>query len=209
MLRESRHRSRSGDFEMVDLKNKAQSGILVCALFLCASASAQLYNEPVAKPQQGLDPILANVGVDQKLDSQVPLTARFRDENGQPVVLKQYFDKPVILTLVYYTCPMLCSEVLNGTASSLKPVKFDVGKEFNVVTISIDPKDTPGTARGKKKMMLARYGRHGADQGWHFLTKTFSSASWMLRRTRSAASPTRSRSTAITTIPRKGSTVWL
>jgi protein SCO1/2 len=60
--------------------------------------------------------------------------------------------------------------VLNGTASSLKPVKFDVGKEFNVVTISIDPKDTPGTATGKKKLMMVRYGRHGADQGWHFLT---------------------------------------
>ena len=139
-------------------------------LVLSASASAQLYSEPVAKPPQGLDPILTNVGVDQKLNNQIPLDAKFRDENGQPVELKKYFDKPVILTLVYYTCPMLCSEVLNGTASSLKPVKFDVGKEFNVVTISIDPKDTTGTAMGKKKMMMARYGRHGADQGWHFLT---------------------------------------
>lgn len=144
-------------------------GIALAAL-LSVTASAQLYREPVAKPPQGLDPILANVGVDQKLNSQVPLDARFRDENGQPVELKKYFDKPVILTLVYYTCPMLCSEVLNGTASSLKPVKFDIGKEFNVVTISIDPKDTTGTAMGKKKMMMARYGRHGADQGWHFLT---------------------------------------
>jgi len=153
-----------------DLKNKVQFGILVSVLLLCASASAQLYSEPVAKPPQGLDPILTNVGVDQKLNNQVPLEAKFRDENGQPVELKKYFDKPVILTLVYYTCPMLCSEVLNGTASSLKPVKFDVGKEFNVVTISIDPKDTPGTAMGKKKLMVSKYGRHGADQGWHFLT---------------------------------------
>jgi protein SCO1/2 len=155
---------------MVDLKSKVQFGLLAPLLLASACASAQLYSEPVAKPPQGLDPILTNVGVDQKLNSQVPLDTRFRDENGQPVVLKQYFDKPVVLTLVYYTCPMLCSEVLNGTASSLKPVKFDVGKEFNVVTISIDPKDTPGTAMGKKKMMMARYGRHGADQGWHFLT---------------------------------------
>jgi protein SCO1 len=152
-----------------ELKKGIQLGIATL-LLLCASASAQLYNEPVAKPPQGLAPILTNVGVDQKLNSQIPLDASFRDENGQPVVLKQYFNKPVILTLVYYTCPMLCSEVLNGTASSLKPVKFDVGKEFNVVTISIDPKDTPGTAMGKKKMMMARYGRHGAEQGWHFLT---------------------------------------
>lgn len=151
------------------MKNKIQFGIAVL-LLLCASASAQLYSEPVAKPPQGLDPILTNVGVDQKLNNQVPLGAKFRDENGQPVELKKYFDKPVILTLVYYTCPMLCSEVLNGTASSLKPVKFEVGKEFNVVTISIDPKDTPGTAMGKKKMMVTRYGRHGAEQGWHFLT---------------------------------------
>lgn len=152
------------------MKNKVQFGILVCALLLCAGASAQLYHEPVAKPPQGLDPILTNVGVDQKLNNQVPLEAKFRDENGQPVELKKYFDKPVILTLVYYTCPMLCSEVLSGTASSLKPVKFDVGKEFNVVTISIDPKDTTGAALGKKKLMVAKYGRHGADQGWHFLT---------------------------------------
>jgi protein SCO1/2 len=157
-----------------DLKNKIQFGLVaevsLAALLLCATASGQLYNEPVAKPPQGLDPILAHVGVDQKLNSQVPLDSKFRDENGQPVELKKYFDKPVILTLVYYTCPMLCSEVLNGTASSLKPVKFDVGKEFNVVTISIDPKDTSGTAMGKKKLMVAKYGRHGADQGWHFLT---------------------------------------
>jgi len=152
------------------MKKLNQFGALAILLMACASASAQLYSEPQAKPPQGLDPILTNVGVDQKLNSQVPLEAKFRDEIGQPVVLKQYFDKPVILTLVYYTCPMLCSEVLKGTASSLKPVKFDVGKEFNVVTISIDPKDTPGTALGKKKMMLARYGRHGAEQGWHFLT---------------------------------------
>src|SRR5205814_10163310 len=108
------------------MKRKAQFGIVFAMLVLCASASAQLYSEPVAKPPQGLDPILTNVGVDQKLNNQVPLNARFRDENGQPVELKKYFDKPVILTLVYYTCPMLCSEVLNGTAASLKPVKFDM-----------------------------------------------------------------------------------
>src|SRR3954471_12276684 len=152
------------------MKKLNQFGALAILLMACASASAQLYSEPQAKAPQGLDPILTNVGVDQKLNSQVPLEATFRDDIGQPVLLKQNFDKPVIRPLVYYTCPMLCSEVLKGTASSLKPVKFDVGKEFNVVTISIDPKDTPGTALGKKKMMLARYGRHGAEQGWHFLT---------------------------------------
>src|SRR3954447_8361099 len=156
------------------MKKQKQFGFAICitiALFLfCANASAQLYGEPVAKPPQGLDPILTNVGVDQKLNNQVPLDVKFRDENGQQVELKKFFDKPVILTLVYFTCPMLCSEVLNGTASSLKPVKFDVGKEFNVVTISIDPKDTTGTPMGKKKMMMARSGRHGAEQGWRFLT---------------------------------------
>src|SRR3954462_2612613 len=152
------------------MKKQNQLGALAILLIACATASAQLYSEPQARPPQGLDPILTNVGVEQKLNSQVPLEAKFRDENGQPVVLKQYFDKPVILTLVYYTCPMLCSEVLNGTASSLKPVKFDVGKEFNVVTISIDPKNPRGRAMGKKKIMMPRYGRHGAEQGWHFLT---------------------------------------
>ena len=110
-----------------DLKNRTQFEILLSLLLLSIGLSAQsLYQEPIARPKQGLDPILTNVGVDQKLNSQVPLQTKFRDENGQTVELKQYFDKPVILTLVYYTCPMLCSEVLNGTASSLKPVRLPV-----------------------------------------------------------------------------------
>jgi len=116
-------------------------------------------------------PDVKGVGIEQQLNGQVPVDTAFRDEAGNSVPLRKYLNgKPVVLAPVYYTCPMLCSEVLNGTASSLKPVKFDVGKEFNVVTISIDPKDTPGLAMSKKKMMMARYGRHGADLGWHFLT---------------------------------------
>ena len=130
---------------------------------------AQLYQEPMKQAPRGMDPILQSVGVDQKLGSQVPLDTKFTDEHGQTVTLRQYFDKPVILTLVYYTCPMLCSEVLNGTVTSLRAVKYDVGKEFNVVTLSIDPRDTPREATGKRILTLNRYARHVSDQGWPFL----------------------------------------
>jgi protein SCO1/2 len=115
--------------------------------------------------------ILDQVGIDQRLNQQIPLELEFIDENGQPVHLQQYFgEKPVVLTLVYYQCPMLCSQVLNGLTSSLNVLKFNVGREFNVVTVSFDPRDTPATASDTKKRFLQRYRRPGSEQGWHFLT---------------------------------------
>ena len=115
--------------------------------------------------------ILASVGFDQNLGDQVPLDLPFRDETGQTVMLREFFgDKPVILTLNYYECPMLCTLELNALARSLKPLTFDAGKEFAIVTVSIDPRETPALAAAKKRGYLARYGRKGAAQGWHFLT---------------------------------------
>jgi protein SCO1/2 len=111
------------------------------------------------------------VGFDQRLNAQVPLDLEFRDEGGQAVELADYFGrKPVILVLAYYRCPMLCTMVLNGLVRALLDVTFDVGKEFNIVTVSFDPRETPALAAAKKKTYVERYGRPGAAKGWHFLT---------------------------------------
>jgi protein SCO1/2 len=105
------------------------------------------------------------------LDAQVPLDLKFRDESGQVVELSKYFGKkPVILSLVYYQCPMLCTQVLNGMVSAFMPLKFTAGKEFDVVTVSFDPRETPAMAAAKKQTYVKRYGRAPAYQGWHFLT---------------------------------------
>ena len=115
---------------------------------------------------------LEDVRIDQKLDGFLPLDARFRDENGKEVRLGDYFgSKPVVLALVYYSCPMLCNQVLNGMTSSLDVLKtFSIGKEFEVITVSFDPRETPDLAREKKATYLSWYKREGAADGWHFLT---------------------------------------
>jgi protein SCO1/2 len=132
------------------------------ALLLCVTPG---------RAQSSLPPSLRNVRFDQRLNEQVPLDLVFRDETGTPVKLADYFgQKPVILVLAYYRCPMLCTEVLNGLVRALLNVPFDVGKEFNVLTVSFDPRETPPLAAAKKKTYLERYGRPGAENGWHFLT---------------------------------------
>lgn len=116
--------------------------------------------------------ILDQVGIDQHLNQRIPLEAQFTDENGQTVSLKQYFGvRPVLVTMVYYQCPMLCSQELNGLTSSLNVLsQFNVGREFDVITVSFDPTETPELAAESKKKFLERYRRPGAAQGWHFLT---------------------------------------
>jgi protein SCO1 len=125
----------------------------------------------MSPPANVRPPGLQNVGIKQHLDEQIPADLNFRDETGKPVRLGDYFGKkPMILNLVYYNCPMLCGEVLSGLESSLRVLKFDVGKEFDVLTISFDPRETPDMATKKKAEFLKRYGRAGAAGGWHFLT---------------------------------------
>jgi protein SCO1/2 len=125
----------------------------------------------MSPPANVRPPGLQNVGVEQHLDEQIPADLNFRDETGKPVRLGDYFGKkPVILNLVYYNCPMLCGEVLSGLESALRVLKFDVGKEFDVLTVSFDPRETPDMATKKKAEFLKRYGRAGAAEGWHFLT---------------------------------------
>lgn len=116
--------------------------------------------------------IFDQVGLDQHLNQQIPLDLTFKDENGQPVQLKQYFgSRPVILSLVYFQCPMLCSQVLSGMAGAFNGIRrFSVGRDFDVLTVSFDPRDTPENAAESKKTYLQRYRRAGAAQGWHFLT---------------------------------------
>jgi len=118
-----------------------------------------------------LPPLLQDVGIDQRLNEQVPLDLQFRDEDGRAVRLGDYFGKkPVVLSLIYYACPMLCTTAENGLLQVLKELKFDVGKQFQVLTVSFDPSDTPQSASAKKSVYVGLYGRPGADKGWHFLT---------------------------------------
>ena len=115
---------------------------------------------------------LAGVGIDQRLDQQVSLDLMFQDEAGRSVPLSTFFQrgKPVILVPVYYRCPMLCTQILNGLASSLKAVSLVPGKDFEIVAVSFDPKDTWQIAAAKKQTYLKRYGRVNTANGWHFLT---------------------------------------
>ena len=146
-------------------------GPALAFLFLAGAprAAAQFVD-----PLQGIGQrpeLLRDVGVDQKLNDEIPLDLRFRDEHGQTVELAQYFgSKPVILTLAYYNCPMLCTQVLNGLDRSLKLIPLSIGKDFNVITDSIDPTERPVLAEAKQAMYTGMYGRPGAAAGWHFLT---------------------------------------
>jgi protein SCO1/2 len=118
-----------------------------------------------------LPEVLKDVGLDQKLNTQLPLNLEFKDEEGRTVRLGDYFGKrPVILTLAYYECPMLCTQVLNGVATAIGVLNFSVGQEYDIVTVSFDPRDTPERARAKKATYIERYKRPGAAAGWHFLT---------------------------------------
>jgi len=131
-------------------------------------AIAQLGPPPPRPPTPG---ILQEIGFDQRLGEPLPLDLAFKDETGKDVRLGDYFGrKPVVLSLVYYQCPMLCTLSLNGLAGALEVLSFVPGQEFEVVTVSFDPREGPVLAAAKKKAYLSRYKRPGAAAGWHFLT---------------------------------------
>jgi protein SCO1 len=133
-----------------------------------APGSAGAGDAAAAKPG-----IISRIGIDQKLNEQVPLDLAFTDETGRGVRLGEYFGKrPVILALVYYECPMLCTQILTGIVTTLGVMDFTVGREFDVVAVSINPREGPGLAAQKKKTYVDRYGRPGSETGWHFLTGT-------------------------------------
>lgn len=145
----------------------------LCALALAPSARAQP-GRPAPRPDvpaSKLPEPLREVAFEQRLGDVVPLDLEFLDEDGKRVRLRDCVrGRPVILSLVYYECPMLCTMVLNGLASCLEVLQFDVGREFEVLTVSFDPTETPDLARKKKASYLKRYGRPEAGEGWHFLT---------------------------------------
>lgn len=139
--------------------------LMVTALLACLPAGLS------AQPAGQQIPQLQNVSIKQRLNAQVPLDLTFQDETGRTVALRDYFGrKPVVLSLAYYRCPMLCTMVLTGLTKALKVIQFNVGDEFDVITVSIDPRETPPLAAAKKEAYLADYARPGAVRGWHFLT---------------------------------------
>lgn len=138
---------------------------LSAVLSLAPPASAQMQTIGV-RPS-----LLKNVGLNQKLNHQIPLNLEFRDERGNTVTLGQYFNgKPVILALVYYQCPLLCTQVLDGLLSSVQHISLLMGKDYRVLTVSIDPHDGPPDALEKHRLFTGEYGRDLTGEGWHFLT---------------------------------------
>ncbi len=162
------------------------AGLFVAALLMPISALAQkaehynspLYSQrtydPASSEPNGMPEALKTVGIEQKLGAQLPLETELKDEDGKIVKLGDYFvsGRPVIVAFVYYECPMLCNQVLNGLTGSLKGMTFEAGKDFDVVAISFDARefDKPGLAKNKKASYMERYGRPGSEKGWHFLT---------------------------------------
>jgi protein SCO1 len=158
---------------------KTWAASLAIVLALASNAWAQpprftgadIGGPPAGTSSELVPDILEKVGIDQKLNSQLPLDAVFRDDAGRQVKLGDYFGKrPVVLSLVYYECPMLCTQVLNGAVAAFKVLNFTAGDEYEVVTLSFNPKETPAMAAAKKQTYLAKYGRPEAATGWHFLT---------------------------------------
>lgn len=147
---------------------------LLLASVLSSAALAQVsdYGQKEAGPVRDEAPqLLKKVAILQKLNTQLPLNLVFRDETGKAVHLGDYFgQRPAILALVYYQCKMLCPEEIDQLVGALEMVKFNPGKDFNVIFVSIDPAETPEIAAKEKALYLKRYGRKGTDAGWHFLT---------------------------------------
>lgn len=166
------------------IRGRTRTARTHACLFVCFAASLWLVGTPAhaqvasyGDKQLGdnrgdeLPNVLKKVGVSQHLNQRLPLDAAFVDETGRAVRLGDYFGKkPALLSLVYFNCPMLCSEELDGVTSALEMVRLNPGSDFNVIVISIDATDTPELAARKKAFYLKRYGRPGTEAGWHFLT---------------------------------------
>ena len=132
--------------------------------------TTSLVSAQMMDPTKAAARAFTEVGIDQKLNEQVPLDLKFRNEKGETVTLDSYFhSKPIIISLVYYKCPMLCTQVLNGMVETFKTLQFSAGREFDVVTVSIDPTETPEMAADKKDTYVTEYERAGVEKGWHFL----------------------------------------
>jgi len=155
--------------------NALRSFLVMAGLLLCSAVShAQMIPDNVGQSSNGLPPALVNVDFDPQLNAQIPLDVPFVDEYGQPASLREFTGKkkPVVLTFVYFTCPMLCNQVEQALVGTLKMISFNPGTDYDVVFISFDPSDTPDEALKKKHEALSRFARPATDPGWHFLTGT-------------------------------------
>jgi protein SCO1/2 len=136
--------------------------LLAFGAMVAASGHAQQITTPA---------ILDKVGITQNLNAQIPPDLAFRDETGKSVRIGDFLGrKPIVLSLVYFDCPALCTEVLNGELRTMKAISLDLGKDFDAVTVSFEPKDTPALAKAKRDVYIGQYGRPGAADHWHFLT---------------------------------------
>jgi len=159
-------------------RRPALVSLAACGLVLALSASTASAQptRPMSVPTPGTAataqiPMLKDVGIDQKLNNRIPLDLPFVDETGRDVKIGDYFGaRPVVLALVYYECPMLCTQVLNGLSGSMEPLTFNPGREFEVVVVSFDAGETPALAASRRQTYLKRYGREGVEGGIHFLT---------------------------------------
>ena len=148
----------------------AVSFLLVLAAAHAVGAGSDYKPEP-GLPSSTLPAALREIGFDQNLNARVPLDTAFNDESGRAVRLRDYFgQRPVVLVFAYYDCPMLCTVVINGLASALNVLSLEPGKDFEIVTVSFNPRDTPATASAKKASYIARYKQPGAAAAWHCLT---------------------------------------
>jgi protein SCO1/2 len=140
-------------------------GAIILSVLAALAAPAALWAQAVRpKPPP-------EVTIEQRLNAAVPPELVFRDESGREVRLGDYFgQRPVILTLAYYRCPMLCNQVLNGLVDALRPLPLDPGRDFEILTVSFDPRELPPMAAAKKQSYVEAYARPGAARGWHFLT---------------------------------------
>ncbi len=147
-------------------------------ILIVAPATAQMTGAPTAGyrsapgvPSMTMPTALREIGFDQNIDQKLPLDATFRDETGKTVTLGSFYgQRPVLLAFIYYECPMLCTQVLNAMTATISMMSLDAGKDFELVLVGIDPRETPAQAAAKKTEYLHRYKRPGAEAGWHFLT---------------------------------------
>ena len=167
----------TGNWQLIQMFNRRLIATFALLAMVLAGGRVSAQNavglaEP-GDPTSAKPGILSKIAIDQRIGHALPLDAAFVDDHGKSVRLGDYFGKrPVVLALVYYECPMLCTQVLNGLVSSLGTLNLTVGKEFDVVAVSFNPKEGPGLASQKKANYVERYGRPDSADGWHFLTGT-------------------------------------
>src|SRR5229473_936179 len=154
------------------MRTLAKFGIVAVLLFAALPLRAQMAPDNVGQPANGMPPVLQNVGFQPELNAQIPLDIPFKDETGQDVRLGDYFhqQKPILLAFVYYGCPMLCNMVEQGVTGSLRMISFNPGKDYEVVFVSFDDRESPDMAASKKKDVVGRFHRPQTAAGWHFLT---------------------------------------